>query len=106
MANLSQHRETEADASRPTRLFKKGNSQVVCIPKALAFTSVDVEVEIQRCGDELIVRPARRKLSEVGAALRRLGPYFRNFQREQPPQDRCHWTYRTTGHQSPAGAGE
>lgn len=77
MANLSQHPETEADPPRPTRLFKNGNSQAVRIPKALAFASVDVEVEIQRS-----------KFSGVGAALRRLGPYFRNFQREQPQQER------------------
>ena len=106
MANLSQHPETEADAPRPTRLFQNGNSQAVRIPKALAFTSVDVEVEIQRRGDELIVRPARRQLSGVGAALRRLGPYFRNFQREQPPQDERRWTHRAAGRQGPAGAGE
>ena len=73
MANLSRQAEAEADAPRPTRLFKNGNSQAVRIPKALAFTSVDVEVEIQRRGDELIVRPTRCKLSGVGAALRRLG---------------------------------
>ena len=106
MANPSQHPETEADAPRPTRLFKNGNSQAVRIPKALAFASVDVEVEIQRRGDELIVRPTRSKLSGVGAALRRLGPYFRNFQREQPQQEERGWTRRTAEHQGPAEPGE
>ena len=106
MANLSQHAENEADVPRPTRLFKSGNSQAVHIPKALAFTSVDVEVEIQRRGDELVVRHTQCKLSGVGAALRRLGPYFRNFRREQPRQEERRWTHRTAGHQGPAEAGE
>ena len=91
MANLSRHPETEADAPKPTRLFKNGDSQAVCIPKALAFTSVDVDVEIQWSGDELIVCPTRCKLSGVGTALRRIEPYFQNFQREQPQQERG-WT--------------
>ena len=106
MANLSQHPETAADAPKPTRPFKNGNSQAVRIPKALAFASVDVEVEIQRRGDELIVRPTRSKLSGVGAALRRLGPYFRNFQRQQPQQEERRWTRRTGEHQGSAEAGE
>ena len=38
-------REPEPIA-RPTRLFRNGNSQAVRIPKALAFDSVDIEVEI------------------------------------------------------------
>ena len=72
----------------------------MCIPKALAFTSVDVEVEILRRGDELIMRPTRCKLSEVGPALRRLGPYFRNFQREQPQQEGHRWTHPTAERQA------
>ena len=106
MAHLNRQAEAEADAPRPTRLFKNGNSQAVRIPKALAFTSVDVEVEIQRRGDELIVRPTRCKLSGVGAALRRLGPYFRDFQREQPQQEGRRWTHRTAERQGPAEAAE
>ena len=71
--------------ARPTRLFRNGNSQAVRIPSALAFDSVDVEIEIERKGDELIVRPIRRKLSGLGAAFRQLRPYFEDFHRDQPP---------------------
>ena len=67
-------------------------TQGVRIPKALAFDSVDIEVVIERRGDELIVRPARRRLTGLGAAFRRLAPHFRGFVREQPDQDRRDWT--------------
>ena len=75
-----------------TRLFRNGNSQAVRIPKALAFDDVDIEVEIERRGDELIVRPAKQRLRGLGAAFRKLGPHFRGLAREQPIQDRRDWT--------------
>ncbi len=77
---------------KSTRLFRNGNSQAVRIPKALAFDTVDIEVEIERRGDELIVRPARRPLTGLGAALRKLAPHFRGFVREQPIQGQRDWT--------------
>ena len=76
---------------KSTRLFRNGNSQAVRIPKALAFDSVDVEVEIERRGDELIVRPTRRPLTGLGATLRTLAPHLRGFVREQPGQDERDW---------------
>ena len=74
-----------------TRLFRNGNSQAVRIPKALAFDSVDIEVEIERRGDELIVRPVKQRLTGLGAAFRKLAPHFGGFVREQPDQDRHDW---------------
>ena len=78
-------------ASRRTRLFQNGNSQAVRIPKALAFASVDLEVEIERRGEELIVRPITRRLSGLGAAFRALRPRFQDFRRDQPVQDERDW---------------
>ena len=74
-----------------TRLFRNGNSQAVRIPKALAFDRVDLEVEIERRGDELIVRPAKKRLAGLGAAFRKLAPHFQGFVREQPAQDPRDW---------------
>jgi len=48
-----------------TRVFKNGNSQAVRIPAALAYEHTDIELEIEREGDELRIRPARRSLSGV-----------------------------------------
>ena len=45
-----------------TRIFRNGNSQAVRIPAELAYERSDQEVEIERVGDELRIRPARRSL--------------------------------------------
>ena len=88
-----------------TRLFRNGNSQAVRIPKALAFDSVDVEVVIERRGDELIVRPAKRKLTGLGGEFRKLAPHFQGFVREQPDQDRRDWTPARSGSSGRHGSG-
>jgi antitoxin VapB len=48
-----------------TRIFRNGNSQAVRIPAELAYERSDMEVEIDRVGDELHIRPARRTLAGV-----------------------------------------
>jgi len=48
-----------------TRIFKNGNSQAVRIPAELAFDTTETEMEIERVGDELRVRPLRRSLAGV-----------------------------------------
>jgi antitoxin VapB len=48
-----------------TRVFKNGNSQAIRIPADLAYESTDIEMEIERLGDELRIRPARRSLAGV-----------------------------------------
>ncbi len=45
-----------------TRIFRNGNSQAVRIPAELAFDRSDIDVEIDRVGDELRIRPAGRSL--------------------------------------------
>ena len=80
-----------SDGPVPTRLFRNGNSQAVRIPRAVAFADVETEVEIERRGDELIVRPAKRKLTGLGAEFRRLRRHFAGFRRHQPPGERRSW---------------
>lgn len=48
-----------------TRVFKNGNSQAVRIPADLAYERTDIELEIEREGDEIRIRPARRSLAGV-----------------------------------------
>ncbi|UEM18613.1 type II toxin-antitoxin system VapB family antitoxin [Skermanella mucosa] len=48
-----------------TKLFKDGNSQLVRIPSDMAFDRNDMEVEIERVGDELRIRPVSRYLNRV-----------------------------------------
>ena len=50
---------------RTTRIFKNGNSQAVRIPADLAYDRMDIELEIEREGDEIRIRPARQSLAGV-----------------------------------------
>jgi antitoxin VapB len=59
-----------------TRAFKNGNSQAVRIPADLAFERTDIELEVERIGDELRIRPARRSLAGVLAKFARFSPGF------------------------------
>ena len=69
---------------RRTRLFQNGNSQAVRIPKELAYSRVDLEMEIERRGDTLVIRPARRRLIGLARAFRAFGPDFMQEGRDQP----------------------
>ena len=59
-----------------TKLFKNGNSQAVRIPAELAYNSLDIELVIEREGDELHIRPARRRMSDVLAKFAQFSPDF------------------------------
>jgi antitoxin VapB len=59
-----------------TRIFKNGNSQAVRIPAELAYERSDLDVEIERVGDELRIRPARRSLE---GALAKFGQFSDDF---------------------------
>lgn len=59
-----------------TKAFRNGNSQAVRIPADLAFERTDIELEIERVGDELRIRPARRPLTDVLAKFAKFSPDF------------------------------
>jgi antitoxin VapB len=59
-----------------TRLFRNGNSQAVRIPAELAYPTHDLELIIERQGDELRIRPARRRMGDVLGKLARFSPDF------------------------------
>jgi len=59
-----------------TKAFRNGNSQAVRIPAELAFERTDIDLEIERVGVELRIRPARRSLSGVLAKFARFSPDF------------------------------
>lgn len=59
-----------------TRVFKNGNSQAVRIPSELAYEHSDIEVVIERIGDELRIRPIRRSLAGVLERFARFDPDF------------------------------
>ncbi|MBA3032752.1 MAG: AbrB/MazE/SpoVT family DNA-binding domain-containing protein [Gammaproteobacteria bacterium] len=57
-----------------TRAFKNGNSQAVRIPADLAFERTNIELEIERVGNELRIRPARRSLAGVLTKFAKFSP--------------------------------
>ena len=59
-----------------TRVFKNGNSQAVRIPADLAYERTDMDLEIEREGDEIRIRPARRSLAGVLTKFGRFSPGF------------------------------
>jgi len=59
-----------------TRLFKSGNSLAVRIPKELHFDAPVEEVEIERAGDSLVVRPVGRPLTNVLKKFAAFSPGF------------------------------
>jgi antitoxin VapB len=59
-----------------TKVFRNGNSQAVRIPAELAYERSDLEVEIERVGDELHIRPMRRPLAGVLKKFAKFGPDF------------------------------
>ena len=59
-----------------TRAFKNGNSQAVRIPADLAYERTDIDLEIEREGDEIRIRPARRTLAGVLTKFAQFSPNF------------------------------
>lgn len=59
-----------------TKIFKNGNSQAVRIPAELAYNTWDIDLVIERQGDELRIRPAQRRIGNVLDTLARFSPNF------------------------------
>lgn len=70
-----------------TRVFKSGNSLAVRIPKEMAFISASDDVEIERQGDALVLRPVRSpSLDDLDEVLALFGPGFMAQGREEAPE--------------------
>ncbi|TXT37748.1 MAG: putative Virulence-associated protein vapB [Comamonadaceae bacterium] len=59
-----------------TKIFKNGNSQAVRIPAELAYSTWDLDLVIERDGDELRIRPVPRRMGDVLGKLARFSPDF------------------------------
>lgn len=63
-----------------TRIFKSGNSLAVRIPKELAITEASQEVEIERVGNTLVVRPVVQET--LGDLMEILASFPKSFMAE------------------------
>ncbi|MFA6922299.1 MAG: type II toxin-antitoxin system VapB family antitoxin [Gallionella sp.] len=73
-----------------TRIFKNGNSQAVRIPAELAYDRTDMDVEIERIGDQIVIRPLRRRLDKVMVKFAQFSPDFMaegRGENEETPRD-------------------
>lgn len=59
-----------------TKVFRNGNSQAIRIPSELAYERTDIELEIERVGEEIRIRPARRALTGVLKKFAKFGSEF------------------------------
>ena len=59
-----------------TRLFRNGHSQAVRIPAELAYEHNNLELQIERIGDEIRIRPAARPITGALDALASFSPTF------------------------------
>lgn len=66
-----------------TRVFQSGNSQAVRIPKELQFDRLDIDYEIERQGDRLIVTPLGGSLD---GALDLFAAFSDDFMAEGRPE--------------------
>jgi antitoxin VapB len=75
-----------------TRVFKSGNSLAVRIPREVAVFEAAEEVEIERRGDSLVIRPAQtRSLAGIGEAFAAFPPGFMAEGRETHAQKARKW---------------
>lgn len=75
-----------------TRVFKSGNSLAVRIPKELAIVEASQDVEIEKIGDTLVLRPVvKRKLTGLANAFAAFPPGFMAEGREFHEQKKRNW---------------
>lgn len=66
-----------------TRVFQSGNSQAVRIPKEFQFERVDIDYEIERCEEGLLIRPLLPTLEGV---LEKFAAFTSDFMAEGRPE--------------------
>lgn len=80
------------DSKSISRVFKSGNSQAVRIPSELAYEDGAQEVEVERRGDTLLIRPVqRKKLTGIGEVFAMFSPDFMAGGRELHDQKERDW---------------
>ena len=81
-----------SDGKTVTRVFKSGNSQAVRIPRELAYEDGAQEVEVERKGDMLLIRPVyRKKLTGIGEVFAMFSEGFMAGGREFHEQKERDW---------------
>ncbi len=64
-----------------TRVFKSGNSLAVRIPKELDFSEPNQDVEIERQGNALVIRPVEKR--SLAGLMDKFAAFPSNFMAEE-----------------------
>lgn len=81
-----------------TRVFKSGNSLAVRIPSELAFIEAATDVEIERVGNTLVLRPISNKtLADLPRILSAFSPDFMAQGRDFHEQKERDWLQDEAG---------
>ena len=76
-----------------TRVFKSGNSLAVRIPKELGFVDAAQDVEIERVGNTLVLRPVvQETIGDLTPILAMFSPNFMAEGREFHEQRERDWS--------------
>jgi antitoxin VapB len=76
-----------------TKIFKSGNSQAVRIPVELQFVDGAQDVEIERVGNTLVLRPiVHETLDDIGEIFAMFSPSFMEQGREFHPEKDRDWS--------------
>ena len=76
-----------------TRVFKSGNSLAMRIPKELGFVDAAQDVEVERVGNTLVVRPVvYRTLADLGEIFASFPKSFMAEGREFHEEKERDWT--------------
>lgn len=76
-----------------TSIFETGDSLAVRIPKELAIVEAGQEIEIEKVGNTLVLRPlVRCKLTGIAEAFAMFTPDFMAEGREFHEQKECDWS--------------
>lgn len=70
-----------------TKIFKSGNSWAVRIPADMAYDRTDVELTVERVGDEIRIRPVRRLIG-LGDKFHGFSADFMEDRQDEEDQDR------------------
>ena len=71
-----------------TKAFKNGNSQAVRIPAEIAYKSTDIELEIVRVGDRIIIEPVAQSPGALVLRMKALPEFMAEGRGEDEQEER------------------
>ena len=71
-----------------TKVFKNGNSQAVRIPAEIAYESTDIELDIVRVGNKIIIQPVSQSLGDILRQMKPLPNFMSEGRGDQEQKER------------------